>query len=59
MHKDGLHSIHGRAAIVNLRRGENKRFRNGNSRFIFPQRVLVVSRVDRQIERRLHAINSP
>lgn len=41
MHKNGLHSIHRPAAgIVNLRRGENKRFRNGNSWFIFPQRVL-------------------
>ena len=46
MHKDGftfdsqdvVGPRGGEGVIVNLRRDENKRFRNGNSRFIFPRR---------------------
>lgn len=48
MHKDGFTFDSrgrggGRVRIVNLRRDENKRFRNGNSRFIFPRRILPLS----------------
>lgn len=42
MHKDGFtfdsQGVVESGVIVNLRRDENKRFRNGNSRFIFPRR---------------------
>lgn len=46
MHKDGftfdsqdvVGPKGGEGVIVNLRRDENKRLRNGNSRFIFPRR---------------------
>lgn len=45
MHKDGFtfdsQGVVESGVIVNLRRDENKRFRNGNSRFIFLRRTLL------------------